>query len=101
MRMPHHRVAMHMAVGPDWHRIVGVGMVAVVVHMGMFVSDCLMVLCFSQVNHYANSMSMPPINRPPPPERSPSANAARAPMNGANVNIEPVRAAPNARWAST
>ena len=57
MRMPQHRVAMHMAVGPDGHGIVGVSMVAVIVHMGMFVSDCLMVVFmvvyFSQVNHYA------------------------------------------------
>ena len=102
--VPFPLVRVPMAVLAFWHGIVPMGVMTVVVPVRVFVLDAA---CWCSCPWLSARCRTTPasISRLPPAisqdkGRSPSATAPTAPMNGANANTDPVRAAPKARWAS-
>ena len=105
MAVPLRLVPMPVAVLADGHRVVRVCVVPVVMPVRVFVFEriVLVLVCvrFRQVQHDAGQHQQA-AEQHHCAERAVTEtdSASAAPMNGANANTEPVRAAPKARCAS-
>ena len=105
VNVPRRLMPMLVAVLTNRQRVVGIGVVAVVMAVGVFVIRLVVLVfvpvAFGQVEDDARGhQHRAPASIQALPLRSPSMNAKSAPTKGANAKTDPVRAAPKARSAS-
>jgi len=104
MGVGHRLMGVLVAVAASWHYYVHMCMVPIVVPVSMLMLQhfvrVLVSMAFRQMEHYSRQHEHSTQEHKPPRRAfPPKPKATAAPMKGAKANTEPVRAAPNARWA--